>query len=390
MNPIIRRAFAGAALATIASAVTLSAVQPIITMTPFGNLRDGRAAQLYTLANATGAKVAITNYGGIVARILVPDRDGNLADVVLGYDNLAAYEKDGATTGTYFGALIGRYGNRIAHGRFTLDGKTYKLATNNTPGGVPCALHGGRTGFDKVLWDATPLIEKDAAGLRLHYVSKDGEEGFPGNLDVTVTYWFNDANELRIEYSATTDKATPVNLTNHSYFNLAGEGSGAILNHVLTLNASNYTPVDKGLIPTGQIASVAGTPFDFTEPHAIGERIKTQNEQLSFGGGYDHNWIINRGSSGPRALVNAAEVYEPVTGRVLEVLTEEPAIQFYCGNFLDGKNAGKSGIAYEKHTGFCLETQHSPDSPNQPAFPSTILRPGERYETVTIYRFSVR
>ncbi|MDR0352987.1 MAG: galactose mutarotase [Opitutaceae bacterium] len=389
MHPNHLRALA-AALATLASAVTLSAVQPAITMTPFGTLRDGRAAQLYTLANSHGAKVAITNYGGIVTRILVPDRDGNLADIALGYDTLAAYEKDGATTGTYFGALIGRYGNRIARGQFTLDGKTFKLAANNTPGGIPCALHGGKVGFDKVLWDAAPLVEKDAAGLRLRHLSKDGEEGYPGNLDVTVTYWLTDKNELRIEYLATTDKATPVNLTNHSYFNLRGEGSGTILDHVLTLNASRYTPVDKGLIPTGQLAPVAGTPFDFTKPHAIGGRIETQNEQLLFGGGYDHNWLIDRGSAKSRALVKAAEVYEPVTGRVLEVLTEEPAVQFYCGNFLDGKNAGKSKIAYKKRTGLCLETQHSPDSPNQPAFPSTILRPGERYETATVYRFSAR
>ncbi|MDR2674672.1 MAG: galactose mutarotase [Opitutaceae bacterium] len=389
-KPNAPRGPVAAALALIAAAATLSAAQPAITMKSFGTLRDGRAAQLYTLANSSGAKVAITNYGGIVVRIIVPDRDGNLADVALGYDTIGAYEKDGATSGTYFGALIGRYGNRIARGQFTLDGKTCKLATNNDPGGIPCALHGGRVGFDKVLWDAAPLVEKDAAGLRLRYLSKDGEEGYPGNLDVTVTYWLTDRNELRIEYAATTDKATPVNLTNHSYFNLRGEGIGSILDHVLTLNAARYTPVDKGLIPTGEIAPVAGTPFDFTKPRAIGERINDANGQLAFGGGYDHNWIIDRGTARARALVKAAEVYEPVTGRVLEVLTGEPAIQFYCGNFLDGKNAGKSGIAYGKRTGFCLETQHSPDSPNQPSFPSTILRPGERYETATVYRFSAR
>ncbi|MDF9834326.1 aldose 1-epimerase [Ereboglobus sp. PH5-5] len=359
-------------------------------MASFGALRDGRAAHLYTLANNNGAKVAITNYGGIVVRVIVPDRDGNFADVVLGYNDVSDYIK----ASPYFGALIGRYGNRIAKGEFTLDGQTYKLNTNNAPGGLPCALHGGKAGFDKVLWDASPVIEKDTAGLQLRYVSKDGEEGYPGNLDVTVTYWLTDKNELRIEYAATTDKATPVNLTNHSYFNLRGEGVGTILNHMLTLNASHYTPVDKGLIPTGQVAPVAGTPFDFTKPRAIGERVDADDEQIKFGGGYDHNFIIDRPAgfvanlSSP--LLKAAEVYEPVSGRVLEVFTGEPAVQFYCGNFLDGKNVGKSKVAYEKRAGFCLETQHSPDSPNQSGFPCTILRPGERYDTVTVYRFSAR
>ncbi len=390
MKKQYRSALAGAFLGII-TAVALNAAQPNINMTSFGTLRDGRAAQLYTLTNSQGAKVAITNYGGIVVRIIVPDREGDLADVALGYNDVSGYVKDGST---YFGALIGRYGNRIAKGQFTLDGQAYKLATNNAPGDIPCALHGGNVGFDKVLWDATPLFDKDTPGLRLRYVSKDGEEGYPGNLDVTVTYWFSDSNELRIEYSATTDKATPVNLTNHSYFNLRGEGIGNILDHVLMLNASNYTPVDKGLIPTGQIAPVAGTPFDFTKPHAIGERIEEQNEQLEFGGGYDHNWVLDRktGIIGKLrgSLQKAAEVYEPASGRVLEVLTEEPAVQFYCGNFLDGKNVGKSKVAYKKRTGFCLETQHYPDSPNQPSFPDTILRPGEKYETVTVYRFSTR
>ncbi|OAM90322.1 galactose mutarotase [Termitidicoccus mucosus] len=376
-----------AVLVTTAIVTALSAAQPAITMTAFGALPDGRAAQLYTLTNSQGAQVAITNYGGIVVRIVVPDRGGSMADIALGYENAGKY----AAGSPYFGALIGRYGNRIAHGRFTLDGKTYKLATNNDPGGIPCTLHGGNVGFDKVLWSATPLMEKDAAGLRLHYVSTDGEEGFPGNLDVTVTYWFNNANELRLEYSATTDKATPVNLTNHSYFNLAGEGGDTILSHILTLNASKYTPVDKGLIPTGEIVPVAGTPFDFTTPHAIGERIDAANEQLMFGNGYDHNFVVDRDSpkrSGD--LVKAAEVYEPMTGRAMEILTQEPGIQFYCGNFLDGSNIGKSNKPYTYRTAFALETQHFPDSPNRPNFPNTILRPGQRYETVTIYRFSAR
>lgn len=366
------------------TATTPAAAQPGINMTSFGTLPDGRAARLYTLINSQGAQVSITNYGGIVTRIVVPDREGRMGDVALGYDMVEKYV---AGASPYFGALIGRYGNRIANGKFTLDGKPCTLATNNAPGGIPCALHGGNIGFDKVLWDATPLLAKDAAGLKLRYLSKDGEEGYPGNLDVTVTYWFNNNNELRIEYEATTDKATPVNLTNHSYFNLAGEGSGTILGHVLTLNASAYTPVNKGLIPNGKIDPVAGTPFDFTTPRAIGDRVNADNEQLKFGGGYDHNFVLDRPENG---LSKAAEVYEPVTGRVMEVFTEEPAIQFYCGNFLDGANVGKSNRPYACRTGFALETQHSPDSPNQPDFPSTILRPGQRYQTATAYRFSAR
>ena len=380
-----------AATLGIVAATALTAVQPNINMTSFGTTRGGRAVQLYTLTNETGAQVAITNYGGTIVRVVVPDRNGNMADVALGYNDIASYEKD---EGSYFGALIGRYGNRIANAQFTLDSQIYKLAANNTPGDMPCSLHGGKVGFDRVVWDAVPLIEKDATGLRLRYLSKDGEEGFPGNLDVTVTYWFNNKNELRIEYAATTDKATPVNLTNHSYFNLRGEGVGTILDHMLKLNASNYTPVNKGLIPTGKITPVANTPFDFTKPHTIGERVNQDNEQLKFGAGYDHNFVIDR-PSGIMAklrgsLITAAEVYEPVSGRVMEVLTEEPGIQFYCGNFLDGSKVGKSKIAYARRSGFALETQHFPDSPNQPEFPSTILRPGERYETATVYRFSTR
>ena len=377
-----QRALAGAFFAIITAAF-LPAAQPTITMKSFGTLPDGRATQLHTLTNSQGAKVSITNYGGIVTHIIVPDREGRMADIALGYDMVEKY----VAGSPYFGALIGRYGNRIAAGQFTLDGKTYKLATNNDPGSIPCALHGGNTGFDKVLWEVTPLLAKDAAGLKLRYLSKDGEEGYPGNLDVTVTYWFNDKNELRIEYVATTDKATPVNLTNHSYFNLAGEGGGTILGHILTLNASNFTPVDKGLIPLGKVVPVAGTPFDFTTPHSIGARVNMDDEQLKFGGGYDHNYILDRAGKG---LEKAAEVYEPATGRVMEIFTEEPAIQFYCGNFLDGTNVGKSNRPYTYRTGFALETQHSPDSPNQPSFPSTILRPGETYRTVTVYRFSAR
>jgi aldose 1-epimerase len=315
----------------------------------------------------------------------MPDREGRLDDIALGYDMVEKYV---AGPAPYFGAIIGRYGNRIAAGKFTLDGKTHILFTNNDPGGLPCSLHGGKVGFDKVIWDVAPFVTKDTAGLKLRYLSKDGEEGYPGNLDITVVYTLTASNELRVEYFATTDKATPVNLTNHSYFNLAGEGSGTILNHVLTLNASKMTPVDKGLIPTGKITPVAGTPFDFTTPHAIGARVNTPgDEQLKFGAGYDHNFVLDRAGPG---LVKAAEVYEATTGRVLEMFTEEPGIQFYCGNFLDGTNVGKSNRPYTHRTGFALETQHYPDSPNQPNFPSTILRPGEKYKTTTVYRFSAR
>jgi len=357
--------------------------QPAITITRFGTLPDGRAAHLHTLANSRGATVSITNFGGIITSIIVPDREGRLDDITLGFDKLENY----LAPHPYFGAIIGRYGNRIAAGKFTLDGKLHTLATNSESGGFPCALHGGHTGFDKVLWTPTPLLAPAAAGLRLHYLSKDGDEAYPGNLDTTVTYWFNDNNELRIEYLATTDKPTPVNLTNHAYFNLAGEGSGTILDHLLTLNASRFTPTDKGMIPTGQIAPVAGTPFDFTTPRAIGERVDAPHEQIIFGGGYDHNFVLDRAAPG---LAKAAEVYEPKTGRVMEIFTEEPGLQFYCGNFFDGTLTGKSNRPYPRRTGFALETQHFPDSPNHPEFPSTILRPGARYQTATVHRFSAR
>jgi len=372
-------------LISMITALTLHAAQPTINITSFGTLPDGRATQLYTLTNSQGAQVSITNYGGIITRIIVPDRQGRLDDIALGYDMVEKY----VAGSPYFGALVGRYGNRIANGKFTLDGKTFSLFTNNEPGGVPCSLHGGKTGFDKVLWDVTPFLapDKSAAGLKLTYLSKDGEEGYPGNLDITVTYTFNNNNELRIEYLATTDKATPCNLTNHSYFNLAGEGSGTILNHIVTLNASNMTPVDKGLIPTGKITPVKGTPFDFTAPRAIGSLINVDDEQLKFGGGIDHNFVLDRAGPG---LQTAAEVYEPITGRVMQVLTEEPGLQFYSGNFLDGTNVGKSNRPYTYRTGFAMETQHFPDSPNQPNFPSTILKPGEKYQTTTVYRFSAR
>jgi aldose 1-epimerase len=308
-----------------------------------------------------------------------PDRDGKLADVVLGFDSLDGY----LGKPPYFGAIIGRYGNRIGAGKFTLDGQQYTLAGNDHGN----SLHGGLKGFDKVLWTATPKSTPEGQALLLHYVSKDGEEGYPGNLAVTVTYTLTDKNELKIHYSATTDKATVLNLTNHSYFNLAGAGSGDILKHELTLHADRFTPVDKGLIPTGKLEPVAGTPFDFTKATAIGARVNDDHEQLKLGLGYDHNWVLTRSGKG---LATAAEVYEPSSGRALEVLTTEPGVQFYCGNFLDGTNVGKGGKAYQHRWGFCLETQHFPDSPNKPEFPSTRLAPGEKYDTTTVYKFSAR
>ena len=325
----------------------------------------------------------VSDYGCIIVSLTAPDRDGEFADVVLGYDHLADYIK--ATP--YFGSVVGRYGNRIAAGKFTLDGKTYTLATNNEPGGIPCHLHGGNIGFDKVLWDAEGIVADDTVGLRLHYLSRDGEEGYPGNLDITVHYWLTNGNELRVEYEATADHATPVNLTQHSYFNLAGHDSGTILDHELMIAASRITPVDKGLIPIGEFMPVVGTPFDFTTPTAIGKRVNAEDEQIAFGLGYDHNFVLTRWDGKLRL---AATVREPKSGRFMEVLTTEPGVQFYCGNFLDGSNVGKGGHAYQHRTGFCLETQHFPDSPNQPAFPSTILRPGEVYRHTTVYRFSTK
>jgi aldose 1-epimerase len=372
---------------TLASLVFASAAfagsKATITMQSFGKTKNGVDTSLFTLTNANGVKTDITNYGGIVVRLFVPDREGNMGDVVLGYNTVAEYILDTP----YFGALIGRIGNRVADGKFSLNGKTYNLVTNNFPADIPCHLHGGTVGYDKVVWDAEPFIENNTPGLRLHYLSKDGEEGYPGNLDITVEYRLTNDNSLKIDYLATTDKATPVNLTNHSYFNLKGEGNGDILSHVLMFNAANYTPVNTGLIPTGKIATVKGTPFDFTSPHAIGERVNADNEQMKFGGGYDHNWVLDN-QDGDLAL--AATAYEPTSGRFMEVWTEEPGVQFYCGNFLNGSNIGKSGKPYNFRNGFCLETQHYPDSPNQKSFPSIILKPGEEYKTTTIYRFSTR
>jgi aldose 1-epimerase len=338
----------------------------------FGQTAEGIPVDLYTLTNGKGMTVKITNYGGIVTSIVVPDSAGNPGDVVLGFDSLSGYLKEHP----FFGALVGRYGNRIAKGRFKLDGKEYKLATNNGPN----HLHGGIKGFDKVVWQAEEVNNGQEPGLKLTYLSKDGEEGYPGNLSVTVVYTLTQNNELKIDYTATTDKATPVNLTNHSYFNLAAGKAENALQHQITINADRYTVVDATLIPTGELRPVKGTPFDFNTPHTIGERIANVE------GGYDHNFVLSaaQGSSAP-----VVRVSEPTSGRVMEVYTDQPGVQFYSGNFLDGSLTGKGGTKYVKHYGFCLETQHFPDSPNQPKFPSTILKPGETYHTVTTYKFSV-
>ena len=341
---------------------------------------EGEKVDIYTLKNANQVEIKITNYGGIVTSIKLPDKNGGFDDVVLGYNNLNDY----VNNNPYFGCIVGRYGNRIGKAKFTLDGKEYTLAKNDGEN----SLHGGLKGFDKVLWDAELLTGNDSQSLKLTYVSKDGEEGFPGNLKVIVTYTLTDANSFIIDYLATTDQPTIVNLTNHTYWNLAGEGSGDILNHQLMLNASAFTPVDQGLITTGKFWSVENTPMDFRKPIAIGERINSDYEQLKFGKGYDHNWVLNSTDRNNPTL--AARVYEPVSGRVMEVFTTEPGIQFYTGNFLDGSITGKSGKAYGFRNGFCLETQHYPDSPNKPEFPSVVLNPGEKYKTTTIHKFSVR
>jgi aldose 1-epimerase len=357
------------------------AVAPSVASRPFGTLPDGRAVTLYILQSPAGLRAEIMDFGGTVVRLLTPDRNGKLADVVLGFGAAAEYPEHSP----YFGALIGRVGNRIAHGKFSLDGQTYTLATNNSPGGIPCHLHGGTTGFDKVFWRAQSTTRDGQPALSLKYTSAPGEEGYPGKLEVEVVYSMTDDNGLRIDYSATTDAATPVNLTNHTYFNLKGEGEGTILDHNLTIRARRYTPVDAGLIPTGELAPVAGTPFDFTAPHAIGERIGANDAQLKAGNGYDHNFVLDA-ADGKLAL--AATVQEPSSGRTLEVLTTEPGLQFYCGNFLDGTLTGKGGKPYLFRGGFCLETQHFPDSINHPSFPSAVLRPGQVLHSTTIYRFS--
>ncbi len=351
-------------------------------MTPFGTLPDGRPAHLFTLENNSGMRAEISNYGGTLVRLLAPDRYGQLADVVLGFDRCEDY----AAQSAFFGCIVGRVGNRIAGGQFTLDGRTFQLAINNAPGGFPCHLHGGNLGFDKKLWLTSAHATPAGPSLICRYLSADGEEGYPGNLSVTVTYTLTAANTLRIHYMATSDQPTPVNLTNHTFFNLAGEGSGDICNHVLTLHAARYTPVSAGLIPLGHLAPVAQTPLDFTTPQPIGTRIAAPHEQLEVAGGYDHNYVIDQ----PDGRHVAATVYEPSSGRVLEMRTTEPGVQLYTGNFLDGSFPAKNGHRYHHRHGFCLETQHFPDSPNQPAFPSVILRPGTTLDSTTEFRLSCR
>jgi len=355
----------------------LIAAKPGISKDSFGKAADGSPVDIYTLTNTRGAEARIITYGGIVVSLKVPDRTGKFDDVVLGFDSMAGYDKNAG----YLGALIGRYGNRIAKGKFKLNGVEYSLAVNNGEN----HLHGGVKGFDKVIWQAAPVSSKNGPALKLTYFSKDGEEGYPGNLRVTVIYTLTNNNELQIDYSATTDKTTIVNLTQHSYFNLAGSGSGDILQHQVMINADRFTPTDAGAIPTGELRNVSGTPMDFRKPTAIGARIDHDDEQLRFGSGYDHNWVLNKRA----ALSLAATAYESTSGRLLTVLTTEPGLQFYTGNYLDGAT-GKGGKPNLKRTGFCFEAQHYPDSPNKPAFPSVVLKPGTVYKQTTIYRFTTK
>ncbi len=358
------------AFAMIACAAGIDAAAKL-TSAEFGKTKEGAPVKIFTLTNPSGMEARIITYGGRVVSLKTPDKTGAMGDVVLGFDSLDGYLAENP----FFGALVGRYANRIGHAQFTLDGVLYKVPKNDGDN----SLHGGPRGFDKVVW--TPR-ELPGGGLELTYLSKDGEEGYPGNLKAVVTYRLTDANELKIDYEATTDKDTVVNLTNHSYFNL--RGSGDILGHILTLNADRFTPVDSGLIPTGVLQSVAGTPFDFRKPAAIGARIGNNDEQLKLGKGYDHNWVLNKKGS---ELSLAARVEEPVSGRVMEVWTTQPGVQFYTGNFLDGTIKGKGGRIYQRRSALCLETQHFPDSPNKPDFPSTVLKPGQHYQTTTIFKF---
>ena len=373
-----------AATATVAlSAVSVSAAKcsPTITKAPFGSV-GGQAVDRYTLTNCDQMEVKVLTYGGIFQSIVVPGKRNKLANVTLGFDNLQDY----VDKSPYFGCITGRYANRIANGRFTLDGVTYQLPINNPPN----SLHGGTVGFDKHVWAATPFKTSKTVGLVLTFTSPAGDQGYPGTLTTKVTYTLTEHNEIVMDYHATTSAPTVVNLTNHAYWNLEGEGTGDINDHVLELKAPGYTPVDPTLIPTGTIDPVAGTPFDFTKPTAIGDRIRDGHPQLVIGRGYDHNWVLDRPSPSDKSLILAARVREPDSGRVLSIYTTEPGIQFYSGNFLDGTLVGTSGRMYRQGDGFALETQHYPDSPNRPNFPSTVLRPGQAYDTQTIYKFSTK
>jgi aldose 1-epimerase len=364
---------------SLASSVSSQGMRGTIKKESFGKTTGGEQIDLYRLSNKKGMEVSITNFGATVVTLKVPDKAGKAADIVLGYDTLEGYEKGTS----YFGATVGRYGNRIAGGKFSLDGTMYTLPKNNGEN----TLHGGIVGFNKKVWKAREIGSKEGESLEMTYLSADGEEGFPGNLSTKVVFTLPaDRNELKIDYTATTDKDTVLNLTNHSYFNLSGEGNGNILDHVLTLHAKQFTPVDKGLIPTGELRNVTGTPFDFNSATAIGKRINESDEQLVFGKGYDHNWVVTRAGSG---LSLAAEAYDPKSGRKLEVLTTEPGVQFYSGNFLDGAK-GKGNKPYPQRAAFCLETQHFPDSPNHPNFPSTVLKPNAVFHSETVFRFSAK
>lgn len=352
---------------------------PTSAKAAFGKTKDGRDVDLFTLTNANGTEVKITNYGGYIVSIKTKDKVGKLDDITLGFDDLAGYQGPNP----FFGCVAGRYANRIAKGQFKIGGKTYTLAKNNGPN----SLHGGVEGFNRKLWTAKEVTNDGVVGIKMAYLSQDGEEGYPGNLSVTMTYWLNNDDELKIEYAATTDKETVLNLTNHTYFNLAGQGSGDILKHEMMIAADKFTPVNDTLIPTGELKPVAGTPFDFTKPMIIGARIDDpKDQQMVFGKGYDHNYVL---SKAPGEMAKAARVVEPISGRVLEVMTDQPGVQFYTGNFLDGTLKGKGGKTYPKRSGFCLETQHFPDSPNQSNFPSTSLKPGEQFKSSTVFKFSV-
>jgi aldose 1-epimerase len=363
------------------AALSLPAFAQSVSVEDWGTSPDGQAVQLYTLTNANGMEVKITTWGGAITSVLVPDRDGNLGNVTLGWDNLDAYTA--MTGGPYFGNITGRYANRIAQGKFSIDGEEFTLAQNNGEN----ALHGGIKGFDKVVWAAQEVPSDEGVAVEFSYLSPDGDEGYPGNLDTKVTYTLTDDNTILMDYVATTDKPTVVNLTNHAYWNLAGEGAGTIDDHVLFIDADRFTPVDAGLIPTGELAAVADTPFDFTTPTRIGDRNRSDHEQIVLGRGYDHNWVLNRPSFDDTTWMLAARLSEPTSGRVLEVWTEEPGIQFYAGNFLDGTIYGAAGHAYRQGDGLALETQIFPDSPNQDGFPNAVLQPGDTYQTRTAYKF---
>ena len=366
---------------SLAGSMSAQGMRGAIKKESFGKTTGGEQIELYSLSNKKGMEVSITNFGATVVTLKVPDRAGKAADIVLGYDTLDGYENGTS----YFGATVGRYGNRIASGKFSIDGKTYTLPKNNGEN----TLHGGIVGFNKKVWKAREIASKLGESLEMSYLSVDGEEGFPGNLSAKVVFTLPaDRNELRIDYTATTDKDTVLNLTNHSYFNLTGEGNGDILDHVMTLHAKRFTPVDKGLIPTGELKNVAGTPMDFNSATAIGKRINESDEQLVFGKGYDHNWVLARAGGG-NGLSIAAEAYDPKSGRKLEVLTTEPGVQFYSGNFLDGAK-GKGNKPYPQRAAFCLETQHFPDSPNHANFPTTLLKPNAVFHSQTVFRFSAK